>query len=375
MSFFERSYEKTVDLFKDLFDPKAEFLAFPEHTIVMLLVIGGIVLSYFLLSKSDKFIRQWFRKGEFRFHEPYLKFFLRIIGLALIFFAILGPYWGRTEQQVKVLGKEVYIVVDVSASMNTEDVKPNRLSKMKKDLKDMVYQLRGERVGIIVFADHAYLQCPLTHDYAALKMFIDLISTDQFESSGTDIRDGLGMALERFTEGERPDMPRSISRGIVLISDGEDFGEKYISVVDRLKKKNIHVFPVGIGTHQGGPVPDILYGKQRGFKKDKHGKTAVSRLNEETLRNLALEFKTQYHLIDDAADNLEPVTEQVKLMTASTIDTKMEQVRNNHYQIFLICGLAILLFSMMVLPVRKARKVVQEEETEPIGKKSGDESK
>jgi len=353
MDFLENLFKRLVEFFRGLSDPKGELLAFADYTIAVLLVLAGTALSLFLLNKTDKFIRQWFRKDEFGMHRPYLKSFFRAGGLLMIFAAMLGPYWGRTEQQVRVLGKEIYLVVDVSASMNTEDVKPNRLAKCRNELKKIVYSMRGERIGIIVFADHAYIQCPLTYDYAALKMFIDLMNTDQFESSGTDLRDGLGMALERFSEGERADMPRSVSRGILLISDGEDFGEKYVSVVDRLKKKNIHVFPVGIGTHQGGPVPDILYGKQRGFKKDRNGKTAISRLNEEALIGLAKEFSTQYHLLDDAADNLDPVAEQLKLMTASTIDLKMEQVKNNHFQAFLLAGLLMIIGSLVWMPVRR----------------------
>lgn len=321
-----------------------------------MLIPAAIVLAVFIYLRSETVFRVWLRSDEYKFYDPITRLVLRILGLILVGIALVGPYWGRVEQKVDVLGREIYIVLDVSASMNAEDIKPSRLEKVKRELKKMVESLKGDKMGVIVFTSNSYVQCPLTNDFNAVNLFIDLIKTDQFANTGTDFREGLGMALERFTSTEKT--LTKITRSIVLISDGEDFGSGYTSVLDRLKEAGITVFTVGVGTKEGAPVPDMVYGKKRGYKKGQDGKPALSKLKDESLQEIANVSGTEYHRIDQQIDGLESVTEQIKLLSASVMDSKTEQVNNNRYQWFLLAGFICLVLSLFWMPVRTKKMAV-----------------
>lgn len=206
----------------------------------------------------------------------------------------------------------------------------------------MVKELRGDKIGIIVFTSDAYVQCPLTKDYQAVNLFLDLIRSDQFSSTGTSFRDALLMAYHRFTDVEENEASRPSSRIIVLISDGEDFGANYSSVIDRLKKEGIAVFPVGIGTYEGAPVPHYAGGKKVGFKLQKDGTVAKSILVDESLMQLAEFFGTEYTRMDTQIDDLRPVTEMVKLQSASILESKTDEVETNRYTWFLLPGSSVL---------------------------------
>ncbi|MFM2376540.1 MAG: hypothetical protein RLZZ165_1637 [Bacteroidota bacterium] len=333
------------------------FLISPEFwPIVVLLLPLGVMIAivYF---KSRRAMRIWFQRENYRFFQPEVKLAMRGFAVLLLAIAMLGPYWGHKEQDVPMMGREVYILVDVSASMNCEDIQPTRLLKVKRDLKKMIGQLQGDRVGLIVFTSDAYVQCPLTSDINAANLFLDLIGTAQFSNSGTSFREALQTALVRFAESEdSTDTDRKQSRSIVLVSDGEDFGESYTSVVGRLKDHGITVFPVGIGTYAGAQVPEYRNGQKVGFKKAADGSPAISQLKDETLQELASSFNTEYVSIDDQFDNLDPVLDQIKLLSSVEIDRAQRLSSVNQYQWFLAPGVILILLSMFWMPYSPARR-------------------
>ena len=325
--------------------------AYPDYGWWVIGLPVVLILLAIIYGRTFQALRNWFRKEEYGFHFPGLKFALRGIGFTCIALALVGPYWGRREQKVNVMGREVYILLDVSASMNAEDLKPSRLEKVKQDLKRMVNDLRGDKIGLIVFTSHAYVQTPLTNDAAMLMTYIDLVKTDQFANTGTDFRQALVKARDRFMNVEVA--KSKVSRAIILISDGENFGDGYTSVTDALEEEGIKVFPVGVGTEEGAPVPNLVYGKQNGYLKNPDGSTAMSKLTGESLKEMAEVFGTEYFAIDNQVKDLRPVTEQIKLQSASLVDTKTEQVNNNRYQFFLLPGILLMMVTMFLLPVKK----------------------
>ncbi|HHG86352.1 MAG TPA: VWA domain-containing protein, partial [Bacteroidetes bacterium] len=296
----------------------------------------------------------WFIPKDYRFYFPEVKMVLR--GLALLFLigALMGPYWGRMEQQIAKLGREVYILVDVSASMNCEDIQPTRLEKVKKDLKRMVARLPGDRIGLIVFTSSAYVQCPLTSDQKAILMFIDLMGTYQFASTGTSFRAAMKMALDRFVNTEKS--ARKTTRSVILISDGEDFGENFTSVVERMKTNDITLFPVGVGTYAGGQVPKYIRGRKKGYVRTKQGAPAISQLKDETLQDLAAEFGTEYTRIDDQIQNLDNVSNQISLLSATVLDKENRLTSVNRFQILLGGSILCLALSMFWMPIAARRR-------------------
>lgn len=293
----------------------------------------------------------WFSGYYIQFNVPLLKTGLRALALLCLFIALLGPYWGRSDQSVNEMGREIYILLDLSASMNVDDMKPTRLDKVKKELNILLESLKGDHIGIITFASHAYVQCPITRDQKAVKMFLDLAETSQFAQTGTDLRGALYMALERFSNAEK--RSDRVSRAIVLVTDGEDFGEGYISILDRLAKNNIKVFPVGIGTTDGAAVPELSNGKIRGHKHRQDGSIVISSLKDEGLQAIADKFDTPYIRLDNPAKNLKQLDEYIRTLSASSLATRTGKVENSKYYIFVGLALLCWIATLFIMPMEK----------------------
>jgi Ca-activated chloride channel homolog len=326
--------------------------AFPQYWIWTLAIPVSMGIIFLVYRRVDHITRTWFGQEEYKRNHPLLKFVLRAVAFVFLFIALVGPYWREKERKVSIMGREIYLLLDVSSSMNAQDIRPSRLEKARQELKQLVYSLRGDKIGLIVFSEYAYVQCPLTRDYRAVSLFLDMVETDQFAQTGTQFRSSLATALERMTSVEgRSD---NVNRAIVLVSDGEDYGDTYASIIDRLLQSNIKVFTVGIGTPEGAPVPQFVNKEQQGYKTYPDGSTAISRLLDEHLIDIAQQFGTEYIAIDAPYKRLDGLVEQLLLLTSSPLESKIEKVENNHYQLFLFVSLFCLLFSLFLMPIRKS---------------------
>lgn len=320
---------------------------FSENFLWILIIIPlSVVLIYFVYQRSQKIIPYYFDIQLIRMYHPKFRAYLRIFSVVLISLALLGPYFEGEHQLVPITNKEIIFLLDVSASMNCEDVQPSRLKKAKKEIQKVIQRLQGSKMGLIVFTSFPYVQCPLTNDPKALEMFLDLLETNQFANTGTDFRKALLKASERFT----PDsLSNGASKSIVLISDGENFGEKYSSVIEHLKNLNIKVFCVGVGTPQGAKIPK----PEGGFFLTSDGNLAISKLKNSTLKNIAKKFQTPYFELQNVHDDLNLLAEQLE-KEKFTILGKDEQIKEaNFYQWLLFPAFVTLLFSMILIPKHK----------------------
>jgi Ca-activated chloride channel family protein len=303
-----------------------------------------------LRHKSTQLIQKWFDKDKIKNNYIGLKLLLRAGALTGIIVALAGPFWGAKQLSSLTLGREIYFLVDVSASMNVQDVRPSRLKKVKQELKKLVYAFRGERMGLIVFTNYAYVQCPLTTDYKALQMFLEILETSQFGNTGTDLRAALNSAAERF---EQQNSSAKISRYIVLFSDGEDYGGRFQSAINRLKDMGVKIIPVGVGTLKGGEVPEFdSKGMVTGYKKDASGQVVISKLKEDVLKLLASEFRTPYITLDSDAENLAGLAQQLKNLPAGRLENRNQMVENNLYQWVLLISIVCLAVSLFLRPRR-----------------------
>lgn len=312
----------------------------------ILLLVFSLFLVYRIYQKSLIIIPYYFDLQKIQFFNPQLRGFLRTFSLLLISLAFLGPYFHADNQLVPIINKEIIFLLDVSSSMNCEDVQPTRLKKAKKEIQKIIQRLQGCKMGLIVFTSFPYVQSPLTNDPKALEMFLDLLETNQFANTGTDFRKALLKAAERFTTDS---LSNGASKSIVLISDGEDFGEKYASVIETLKQQNIKVYCVGVGTPQGAPVPK----PEGGFFLDKNQKVAVSRLKRQSLKAIAQKFQTSYHELQDYNDHLDALAEQLEKekFTVLGVDEQMKEA--NLYQWFLVPAFFLFLFTILWIPTFK----------------------
>ena len=205
---------------------------------------------------------------------------LTAISLACLAFA--RPQWGFHWQEVKRRGLDIMVALDTSKSMLAEDIKPNRFQQAKWGIRDLVGKLKGDRIGLVTFAGSSFLECPLTIDYAAFLMTLDDAYVGIIPRGGTAIAQALRTAIDSFEKSGEAD------RAIVLITDGEDHEGDPLKLIDELKKKNIRIYAVGVGSLDGELIPSADADNRPGFLKDNSGNVVKSALHEDVLSKLAV---------------------------------------------------------------------------------------
>jgi Ca-activated chloride channel family protein len=197
-------------------------------------------------------------------------------GLALCIIALARPQWGVIEEQVFDQSREVIIALDLSRSMLAQDVKPSRLDRGKLLIQSLLDGLKGERVGLVLFAGTAFLQSPLSSDYEVLREFLPALNPDYLPEGGSNYKAMLETSIQAFGTS-------TADRYLIVLSDGESTVEDWKSVTDSLKTKGVRVIGLGVGTAQGSFIPDSA----GGLVKDERGAVVMSRLNSTTLQELA----------------------------------------------------------------------------------------
>jgi Ca-activated chloride channel homolog len=224
-----------------------------------------------------------------------LKGLLLLVVLALMLFSLAGPRWGSHYQEISRKGVDIVVVVDVSRSMLVEDTEPNRLERARRKILYFLRVVQGDRVALVSFSGTAFIQCPLTLDYAAFQMFLGELEPDLVPVPGTD----LGAAIEKALSAL--DFNATTDKVILLITDGEDNEGQGVEAARKAAARGVKIFSLGIGEPGSGPIPTA--NGTGGFKKDKGGKLILSRLGEEGLRQIAALTGGTY--VRSVADNLD----------------------------------------------------------------------
>lgn len=297
-------------------------------------------------------IQSWFSPEQYSRSYPRTKMWMRMAGFVLVFLSLLGPYMAQEEREVPRVGRDIYFLLDVSASMNARDLNPSRLEKARREIRRVIGNLEGDRVGIVAFTDVGYVQCPLTEDLSAALTYLELLESKQFAQQGTQLRSALAVALERFQALEKSHPDRR-ARVIVLISDGEDHGDKYTSLINRLRQLEVMVFPVGVGTYEGAPVPTDPSDPSSGYFRTEEGQIVISQLMDNSLKGLAAEFETTYLTMTDDRDHLDRLEDELYSMSASPLEKNMEAIAGNQFQIPLFFAVILFIGSMFLMPIRK----------------------
>lgn len=209
----------------------------------------------------------------------FIKALLLLLSLGLMLFALAGPRWGSHYEEVSQKGVDIMLLIDVSPSMLVEDIAPNRLERARREILDFIKVVQGDRVGLIAFAGAAFIQCPLTLDYAALEMFLSALQPDLIPVPGTDLGAAIDLGISAFDDESAND------KVILLITDGEDNETRGIKAARQAAAKGVKIFVFGIGDVGGGPIPEL--DGSGGFKKDRQGKLILSKLEEEGLQDIA----------------------------------------------------------------------------------------
>lgn len=272
----------------------------------------------------------------------FIKLFIRTLYFALIIIAILGPTFGAARREIKSVGKDIMICVDLSKSMDAFDVQPTRLEKIKYEMKRLVAAFNSDRIGIIIFSSEAFMQCPLTYDQNALNLFIETMNTSLVPSSGTDFGPPLRMALKKLDDQEGPSTQQK-SKVIILISDGEDFGEETEDIAREIEDERIKLFTLGVGTEEGS---QIYAG--RSYKTDKSGNVVVTKLEAASLRTLARKTGGQYFEINENRNDVSRLINTIDKIEGQMRDARFVDVSANQYFYFLLAALILLTLDVLL---------------------------
>lgn len=299
------------------------------------LLIAAFVIVYVL------FVLRVFRVARKFGTKPrplFIKFLLRTLALGLMLVSLAGPYFGEVERKLLVVGRDIYIAVDVSRSMDATDLAPSRLEKVKYELDMLVRQLANNRIGLIAFSNDAFVQSPLTYDTESLQFLIQSLDTRMLPGQGTNVCGALELAYQKM--GNSEDLTNS--RIIVVVTDGEGPTDCSNDLISRLQREEFLVFFVGAGTQHGSTIPT-----PEGGLKTETGETVITRLEEPALMKLAKEFDSEYFRIGEDVVQTEDLMQAISNTQTHRIDTRSVDVANNKYYYFL--GIALLLLALDVL--------------------------
>jgi Ca-activated chloride channel family protein len=281
------------------------------------------------------------RRLNTSYRKVFYKIFIRSLYFLLLIVALLGPSFGEASREVKSVGKDIYICVDLSESMNAHDVQPTRLEKLKFELKNLIDAFSSDRIGLIIFSSEAFVQCPLTFDQSALNLFVETLSTNLVPHTGTDFGPPLELALEKLSK-ESISLREQKSKIIILISDGEDFGDKSEAIANEIQNAGIKLFTLGIGTAKGSRIQPRV-----GYKTDRNGREVITRLNSKELKSLAITTEGKYFEINESRNDVSRLINTMNQIEGELRDTRIMDVSANKYYYFLGIALLLIMFDLL----------------------------
>jgi len=272
--------------------------------------------------------------------------------LAIFFFvlALARPQMGQSMQEIKSEGVEVMYVVDVSESMDAEDVRPSRLEQAKTDLSRLLDRMPGNKVGVIAFAGSAVVLSPLSSDPNAIKMYLESLTTESVSSQGTNFEEALRLAGDSFKRGGVSDDDSSkVTRVILMASDGEDHEPGALDAAKKLAEQGTKIFTVAYGTEKGGPIPikDGM-GFWKSNKKDRSGQTVITTVKGDELRALAQAGQGSFYFANYGGDYVKNIADDISKLEKSEFESKMSVQYEERFQWFLFLGVILGLVELFL---------------------------
>lgn len=323
--------------------------AHPEYLNLLYMLPLLVVLFWYLGRNRKKLLQNFADKELHKTLFPtdsnlkrWTKFTLILLALTCLVFAAANPQVGTKMQEVKQTGIDVFILLDVSNSMMAEDIKPNRLEKAKYQISNLINKLRGDRIGLIIFAGQAYVQIPLTTDYSAANLFLSAVDVNSVPSQGTAIASALNLATASFDT-------LSTQKVIIAITDGEDHEGDVQKAVENAIEREIKIYAIGLGSQAGVPIP--VYNSRNqlvGFKKDRDGNTVLTKLDEEVLKRLAIEGNGKYFRGTNYEDHLDKIYSELSELEQTEFGVKKVTDYEDRFYFFLIPALMLLVLEFFI---------------------------
>lgn len=326
-----------------------------EKGYLYFLIILPILVVLFL------YIQIWKRKKQREFGDldlikklspdqslfkPVLKFIIILLAFVALIFGLVNPKIGTKVETVKREGIDIVFAMDVSKSMLAEDVTPSRLEKSKQVVSQIINQLGNDRIGIVAYAGSAFPVLPITTDYGVAKMFLQSTNTNMVSSQGTSLEDAIELSSTYFDKGNKT------SKLLILLSDGEDHTEGAESAAAEANKNGMKIITIGLGTEKGGPIPIKQNGVVESFKRDNNNDVVITKLNQESLENIAKATNGGYV----NGNSTKQVVEYVKKALENIQKTEFEatQMANFQSQFQWFLGIAFALLFLDVFLSERA---------------------
>jgi len=280
-----------------------------------------------------------------------LKAGLWLAALTLLLIALARPQWGETRQTLTQKGVQVMVVLDTSKSMLVEDVKPDRLTRAKMEISELMNHLNGDEVGLTVFSGASFTLFPLTSDYNTARSFLDIARPGIVSLPGTAIGDAIRTALRGFDE------VRTSQKVIVLMTDGEDNQAAVDAAAQEAAKASVLIYTIGFGSSAGDVIPEYdEQGQLIGVKKDHSGQTVVSVLNEKALRDIATATGGKYYPATANGSELDALTAELNRLQKGDIQQHESVKRHEQFVLFLALVLLLLVVAELIPDRRSSRR-------------------
>ncbi|MBI2420280.1 MAG: VWA domain-containing protein, partial [Ignavibacteriales bacterium] len=315
--------------------------AHPEYLYILLIIPVLLTVTVINTLRKRKILNTLIHTplqdivfGNKSFYKENIKNALIILAITFVILGFANPQLGTRVEEVKQVGIDVVICLDVSNSMLAEDLKPNRLELAKREIGDMMKRLQGDRIGLIVFAGDAYVQFPLTSDYSAANLFLNAVDVNSVPRPGTAVASAISLAVKSF------DQHSKTQKVVVVITDGEDHEGNITEAISEAKDNNVVVYAIGMGSPQGAPIPVTdERGNNTGFKQDQDGQTVLTKLDEKTLMQIAGSANGKYYLSTPAGKELEAILKDLSSIEKSEYGTKRITDFEDKFYYFLLPAL------------------------------------
>jgi Ca-activated chloride channel family protein len=330
-----------------------------SEPINFLLLVGVLLLGVFVfwaLSHKKKLLKRFGDIPLIMKNAPYISFgrqrtkaVLLLVALAFGAVSLARLQFGTHLELLKREGIDMMVAIDVSNSMLARDMKPSRLEKAKQQLYSIIDRLEGDRIGIVAFAGDAFVQCPLTLDYAAAQMLLSVIDNQTVSKQGTN----LGYAIETANQSFKKD--ETAQRVLILLTDGEDHGGDAEAAAQQARKEGVKIYTIGIGNPQGEPIPILdRNGNQVGFKKDPAtGDVIVSRLDETTLQKIALATGGKYYHATPGEMELDRIFDEISKMEKTELEGKLVTKYDDRFQWPLLMAIILVVGEFFISEKKK----------------------
>ncbi len=335
--------------------------ASPENLILLGLVLILALFYIWAISRKKKLLARFGDLFLIMKNAPYISFARQggkaTLMIAAVFFVILALsrlQCGTHMEMMRREGIDIIIAIDVSNSMLAEDMKPNRIIKARQEVRGILDRLQGDRIGLVAFAGEAFIQCPLTLDYSAAEIFLDVVDVGLIPRQGTAIGEAIRKSIEGFETLEKK------HKVLILLTDGEDHNTDPLGAAEAAREEGIKIYPIGIGSPNGEPIPVTnRKGEKMGYKKDEKGEVIVTRLDEITLQKVALTTGGRYYRATPGEMELDKVYDDISKMEKKELEGKLLMQYEDRFQYPLALGLFLIALEFFISERSRRKKMIE----------------